>query len=201
MKNTILIPILLLTINCLGQVNSEKIDELKSVKTETIIETDTAIKVVYNNKIENNRKPAYYINKKIVNESVLRTINPKEIESVNVEKGDFQIDNSKYVGKIIIETKDNYRPMLISLNSLKAKYIKPEEKPTIFKIDNAIVNADYDSFMIDEKFILKIIVEKFENKEEKLNLLLVNLITKTEENIKKSKEIRIRGKDEFAIDK
>ena len=52
--------------------------------------------------------------------------------------------------------------------------------------------------MVDEKFILKIIVEKYENKEEKLNVSFLNLITKTEENIKKSKEIIIRGKDEFA---
>jgi hypothetical protein len=34
-----------------------------------------------------------------------------------------------------------------------------------------------------------------------LNVNFVNLLTKSEENIKKSKEIILRGKDEFAINK
>ena len=81
------------------------------------------------------------------------------------------------------------------------KYTSIKENSTIFKIDNEIINADYDNYVIDENYILKINVEKFENSEEKLKFNIVNLITKTEENIKKSKEIIIRGKDEFAINK
>lgn len=91
-------------------------------------------------------------------------------------------------------------PRLISLNNLKSNYIKPTEKSTIFKIDYDVINAEYDSFMVDENFILKIIVEDFQNKKEKLNVRFVNLITKTKENIRKSKEIRIRGNNEFTID-
>ena len=182
MIKTLFITLLLLAINCFGQVRTEN---------------DTIIKVVYKNEIENNKKPAYFINGKIFNESILKTLNPNEIATVNVEKMDSEIDNVNYFGEIKIETKSNYNPKLISLNNLKAKYLKFKENQTIFKIDNEIVNEDYDNFMVDEKFILKIIVEKYENKEEKLNVSFVNLITKTEENIKKSKEIIIRGKDEF----
>jgi hypothetical protein len=59
---------------------------------------------------------------------------------------------------------------------------------TIFKIDNKTINANY------EKYTLRIIVEKFKNKYEKLNVNIINLTTKTPENIKKSKELIIRGK-------
>ena len=201
MKKTLLIAILFIAINCFGQVKSEKVNGLKITNAEISVEKDTIIKVVYKNQIENNKKPAYFINEKLVNESILKTLNPNEIASVKVEKNEIEINNVKYYGKLIIETKSNYNPKLISLNNLKAKYTNLKENPIIFKIDNEIVNANYDNFMVDEKFILKIIVENYQNKEEKLNLSFVNLITKSEENIKKSKEIIIRGKDEFAINK
>ena len=198
MIKTLFITLLLLAINCFGQVRTEKVSGLKITTTETSTENDTIIKVVYKNEIENNKKPAYFINGKFFNESILKTLNPNEIATVNVEKADIEIDNVNYFGKIKIETKSNYNPKLISLNNLKAKYLKFKENQTIFKIDNEIVKEDYDNFMVDENFILRIIVEKYENKKEKLNVSFVNLITKTEENIKKSKEIIIRGKDEFA---
>ena len=184
MKKALFITTLFLAINCFGQ---------------DVIENDTIIKVIYKSEIPNVKKPVYQLNGKIVNESILKCINPNEIANVKVEKGDFEIENVKYFGKIIIETKSNYKPKLISLNNLKEKYTKLKGKPTIFRIDNEIVNGDYDNFIVDQNFILKIVVEKFENKEEKLTVNFVNLITKTEENIKKSKEIIIRGKDEFAI--
>ena len=186
MKKSLFITILFLTVNCFGQNVTEK---------------DTIIKVIYKSKIENNKKPVYQLNGEIVNESISKCINPNEIANVKVEKGDFEIDNVKYFGKVIIETKSNYKPKLISLNNLKAKYTKLKDNPTIFKIDDEIVNADYDTFIVDENYILKITVEDFESKAENLKVNFVNLITKTEENIKKSKEIIIRGKDKFAINK
>ena len=134
-------------------------------------------------------------------ESILKSLNTNQISSVNVEKNEIEIDNIKYYGKLKIETKNNYIPKLISLNDLKTKYIKAKESQTIFKIDNEIINDDYNNFIVDEKFILKIIVENFVNVNEKLKINIVNVITKTEENIKKSKEIIIRGKDELTINK
>lgn len=77
---------------------------------------------------------------------------------------------------------------------MKLKYTNIKDNSTIFKIDDELINADYENNLVDENYILKIIVEKFENKNEKLNINFINLITKSEENIKKSKEIIIRGK-------
>lgn len=201
MKNTLFVTMLFLATNCFAQVTSEKVDELKRVNIELSTEKDSIIKVVYKKEMENNKKPAYFLNGQLTSESILRTLNPNEIGTVNVEKGDFVINNVKYFGKLKIELKSSYSPKLISLNNLKAKYTNLSGNQTIFKIDNEIVNSNYDNFIIDEKFILKIIVENYENKEEKLNVNFINLITKTEENIKKSKQLIIRGNNEFAINK
>ena len=201
MKKIFYISVLLLTLNTFGQIKSEKVNGLKITKQETVSENDTIISVNYINKIESNRKPAYFINGKLTNESVLKTLNPSVIATVNVDKSNIEIENVNYDGKLYIVTKSTYKPKLISLNNLKLKYTSIKENSTIFKIDNEIINADYGNYVVDENYILKINVEKFENSEERLKFNIVNLITKTEENIKKSKEIIIRGKDEFAINK
>ena len=201
MKKIFFISASLLTLNAFGQIKSENVKGLKITKQETVSENDTIITVNYLNKIESNRKPAYFINGELTNESVLKTLNPSIIATVNVEKGNIEIENVNYDGKLYIVTKSTYKTKLISLSNLKLKYTSIKENSTIFKIDNEIINADYGNYVVDENYILKINVEKFENSEEKLKFNIVNLITKTEENIKKSKEIIIRGKDEFAINK
>jgi hypothetical protein len=188
MKKTLFISILLMAINCFGQKLTGKIPGLRITKQEIISENDTIIKVVYKTEVENNKKPAYFINGKLTNESILRTINPNEIATYNVEKKNIEIENVKYHEQLYFVTKSIYKPKLISLNNLKAKYTNLKENTTIFKIDNAIVNADYNNFIVDENYILKIIVEPFENKNEKLNVNFVNLITKSEENIKNQKK-------------
>lgn len=201
MKKIVFIITLFIAINSFGQINTEKGNGLKITDQVAVSENDTIIKVYYKNQLENNKKPAYFVNDKLVNESVLKTLNPNEIDNVKVEKDDIEIDNVKYYGKILVETKSTYSPNFISLNNLKTKYTNIKENKIIFKIDNEIVNANYDNFIVDEKYILKIVVENYENKEEKLKVCFINLFTKSEENIKKSKEILLRGKDEFEINK
>ena len=199
MKKTLFIILLFVAINCFGQVKSEEVNGLKIKNNEIRVEGDTIINVIYKNNIETNNKPAYFINEKLVNESILRTINSNEIESVNIEKSDIEIENVKYSGKIKITTKKNYKPKLISINNLKNKYVKTENSEIIFKIDNEIINADYDKYIVDEKYILKLIVENYEK--EKLKICFINIVTKSEENIKKSKEIIIRGNNEIKLNK
>lgn len=194
MRKAFFIVSILLSINSFGQIKTEKVNGLKITNQVTVFDNDIIIKVIYKNEIKNDKKPAYFINGKLANESILRSINPNEIETVNVEKENIEIENVKYYGKLYIVTKSTYKPKLISLNNLKFKYTNIKDNSTIFKIDDELINADYENNLVDENYILKIIVEKFENKNEKLNINFINLITKSEENIKKSKEIIIRGK-------
>jgi hypothetical protein len=60
-------------------------------------------------------------------------------------------------------------------------------------IDNEIINGNYDKCIVDENYLLRISIEKIKNRKEKLHFNLIQILTMTEENIRKSKEIRIRG--------
>lgn len=157
------------------------------------VERDTSLKVVYANKETQVNKPAYFLNGKFVSETLVRTLNPIQIDSINVVKNSIQIDSIKYYGQIHIKTKTNYTLKLISLTDLKDKYTNLQDQSVVFMIDGSIINADYDSYMVDESNLLTIIVDKIENTKEKIDLGLIKLLTKSDENIKKAKEIRIRG--------
>jgi hypothetical protein len=151
---------------------------------------DSTIKVLYTNKTNNLFQPAYFINGKFVGQF---SLDPKFIDDINVVKGEIQIDGIKYIGQIFIKTKSDYNPKLISLAALKDKYTNLKNMPVVFTIDGNIVNADYDKYVIDENYVLQIIVDNIKNTKENIDLGLIKLLTKTEENIQKSKEIRIRG--------
>ena len=160
---------------------------------------DSIIRVIYSTpRLNSTKKPAYYINGTLVNQNILQTLNQNEIESINIEKEEVEIDNIKYEGKIFINTKNAYKPQIISLNKVKEKYFKSIKGPVIFQIENEQVIGDYDEYPIDEKYIFKIIIEDFENKKEKLKLHFIKIILKTEENIKKANN-RIRGDKEASV--
>ena len=203
MKKIFLSVMLLILVDSYSQSLTGKVPGLTISKPEYSM-NDSIIRVVYKTpRINSTIKPAVYINGTFVKEINLLTMNPNEIESINIEKEEIEIDNIKYEGEIFIKTKDNSslsHSHLISLNNLKEKYINSLHGSIIFQIDNERITADYDQYLVDEKHILKIIVEDFENEKEKLKLHFVTLVTKTEENVKKANEIRIRGGKDIAID-
>ncbi|MEY4963984.1 MAG: hypothetical protein RLZZ323_1303 [Bacteroidota bacterium] len=195
----IILPIILLVITAsYSQKLSGKVPGLTISKPEYSM-NDSIIRVVYKTpRLNSTKKPAVYINGTLVKEINLLTINPNEIESINIEKEEIEIDTIKYGEKIFIKTKDSYRynpRYLISLNNLKSKYLKSLKGPVIFQIEEEKILDDYDQYQVDEKYILKLVVEHFENKKEKLNLHTVKIILKTEENVKKANEIIIRGEN------
>lgn len=192
MKKIFFIVILLLAINTFGQKLTGKVPGLTITNQGTVTENDTIIKVIYKNKIENKKDPAYFINGKLVNKSFLGIINPKQIATVKVEKEDIEIEGVKYFGKLIIETKNNYNLKLISLNNLKLKYTSLKENSTIFIVDNVIINEDYNGFMVDENYILKITIGNFENKNENLKLNIIEIFTRSDKNIEDANTMIIR---------
>jgi hypothetical protein len=196
MKRTIIISAVFLTLNAIGQVKSEN-----SVSSKAAVNKDATIKVIYQKENAVEKKPACFLNGKYIDESVLYTLKPEGIEDVKIEKENTEIEGVKYFGKIIIRTKDSYKPNLLSLNQMKVKYTDCKEGSTIFQIDDKIVKTDYDKYLVDETFILKIIVDKLENPNEKLDVNIIKLYTKLEENIKKENEIRIHGTEEMTINK
>ena len=69
-------------------------------------ERDTSLKVVYENKGSHINKTAYFLNGKFVSETLLGTLNPIQIDSINVIKGSIQIDNIRYYGQILHKNKE-----------------------------------------------------------------------------------------------
>ena len=199
MKKIFTSVIVFLTINSFGQIDVKKHNGLKIEKQETFDKNDTIIKVVYNNKIKNTSSPAYFLNGKLINESLINTIDPNEIENLKVEKENIEIENVKYFGKILIDTKAGYIPKIISLNNLKLKYTNINDSSAIFQLDNEIINSDYNEYLVDENYILRIEVEKYENGN--IRLHFIKIYTKSKENVINSKKIIIRGNGEFEVNK
>jgi hypothetical protein len=72
------------------------------------------------------------------------------------------------------------------------KYVSPSENVPVFQIDENIVVDDYDTYLIDEKYILKVIVTTVENSKQKIKFDFINLLTKSAKNIEESNQIIIR---------
>ena len=190
MKFNFSLIIVLFTITTFGQLTG-KVTGLNIIKPATL--NDTVIKVVYNNKIANNpNPPAIFFNGKWVSNSLLSTINPKNISSVNVIKKDTIIDSVKYYGRIMIQGNSTNNHNYMSLNEFKSKYVSPSENEPVFQIDGTIVDDNYDSYLIDEKNILRVVVTPVDNPKQKIKIDFINLLTKSTKNIEESNQIIIR---------
>ena len=174
-----------------GQLTG-KVTGLNSTKTDTI--NDTVIKVVYNNdKISRNpQPPAIFFNEKLIDYSLMSTINPESIGTMYVIKKDTIIDSVKYYGRIMIQGKTTNNHNYISLNEFKLKYVSPSENVPVFQIDGTIVDDDYNGYLIDEKNILRVIVTPVDNPKQKIKIDFINLLTKSAKNIEESNQIIIR---------
>ena len=170
-----------------GKVNGVIISKPRTIN-------DTVIKVIYKNNIisRNSQPPAIFFNGKLIDYSLMSTINPDSIGTMNVIKKDTIIDSVKYYGRIIIQGKTTNNHNYISLNEFKLKYVSPSENISVFQIDENIVVDDYDTYLIDEKNILKVIVTPVENPKQKIKIDFINLLTKSAKNIEDSNNIILR---------
>ena len=166
---------------------------LCSIVQGQITSADSTIKVLYADNTNSGKKPAFFVNGKFVGNSL--PIKPDEIDSVRVIKEDFQFESIKYYGQIHVFTKKGFSPKLISLTALKDKYTNMGGKLVVFTIDGNIINSDYDKYLVDENNLLQIVVDKIVIASENFDVGLIKLLTKSEENLKKSKEIIIRGNE------
>ena len=147
---------------------------------------DSTIKVLYADKTNSEKKPAFFINGKFAGNFLL--IKTGDIDSMSIVSGNLQVDSIKYYGQIHLFTKKNYSPKLISLTAVKEKYTNLGNKSVVFTIDGDIINSDYDKYFVDENYLLQIVVDKIIIATENVDLGLIKLLTKSEENFQKLKE-------------
>ncbi len=170
----------------------------KTTSGQLNFENDSIPIVQYVKAKRNDRPAVFYINGDVVNSTILKTIDSQFIDSVRVEKDELELDGKKYYGQVFLKMKNNYTPKLITLNDLKSKYLNPSDNPVIFMIDNDVINSDYENYLVDENYILKIVVDNVKN--DNLNIEIVRLQTRSEKNIIDSKKIMIRGLEELTIE-
>lgn len=159
-------------------------------------ENDTTITVYYKNNSTNKRiEPAYFVNGKHISSLSLSTIDPSKIEAINVEESGKKllIDDRTYEGKVLITLKKSYIPAFLSLSELLHKHSTVATKKRIVLIDNTLVMGEYNSVILDEKFVQRITVEPLDNKLEGIDVDVVRILLRTEKNKVESKRIFIRG--------
>ncbi|MDR3226532.1 MAG: hypothetical protein LBT56_02540 [Prevotellaceae bacterium] len=184
MKNFAIIALMFFAANIFGQETNSK----NGYK-------NNSIKVVYEYKRKQINEPVYFVNNKLFLKS-MSVLKQEQIESINVGKRDTIIDGMNYYGQIYITTKQEFTPTTnsISLRDLKAKYTNlGDDKPAIFMIDDKIIKHNSDEYNVDEDYVFRIIVDKLENKNDNVDLWIIKILTKSEKNIKDSKQIILRG--------
>ncbi|MDR6300140.1 hypothetical protein [Mesonia maritima] len=82
--------------------------------------------------------------------------------------------------------KPKYTPNFITLNQLFKKHLDLDEKPIVILINDEIMSEDYKEFLVDENFILKIIVNNLTTSQKNTEVNLIKIITKTSEKHTKS---------------
>ena len=171
-----------------------KLSGLKTGVRVIYSENDTVPVVVNLKEGNKGTNVLFYLNEEVVDGQIINAINPNQIEEVKVEKESVLFNEVNYDGIIYIQTKENYTPKFLSLNELKEKYLNlPEETSTLFMLNDKIINTDYDSFIVDEKYILKIETQAIKNSKEQLDMNLIRVITRTKSNIEKANTIIIKG--------
>lgn len=136
----------------------------------------------------------FFVNGNLVPNLVFRSITPNTLASIDVSKNDTVVSGHTYDGTIRMTLKDGYAPSFVSLTELKKKHTLFMPGPTIFMIDAQFIHGNHDKLMVDEKDILKIEVSRINvSGDSQTAVNVVKLLTRSEENIKKSKEIRLKG--------
>lgn len=185
MKNILIFAFAVVLTDTFGQTPINKTNAVVP-EFNKVLQKDTSVIVSvivgYGTQAE---KTAYFLNDEFIKPSLLLSINPKLIESLNVNYIPIEIDSVKYETQFRCIAKNNYFPKAISLTNLKDKYYPGglKNELVIFMIDGNIVHGDYNTYEIDENNLFAITLDP-ENTKDKIKLQFVKLTTKSEASIK-----------------
>ena len=159
---------------------------------------DTSFKIVQVTQAAPDKTPAYFINGTMVEGSTLSLINPAKIKEVRVEKEVVKFNGIQYNGKISLNLTEGIK--LITISELLRKHVKTiNNKRFIVSIDGVILDEEYDKVYVDESYLLRLFIKELKKPKEKLDIRIIELLTKTPGNIQKVNEVRIRGNNQFTI--
>lgn len=176
-----------------SQILSSKVAGVDITNLESYNNQDSIPSVVYKQDKMNDNRPLIIVNGKNQKYTSLQTVNPDWIESIEVKKSKNPEDGIYEHGEVHIFMKAKHKMEWISLNELKKKYIEDSDLPTMFMLDDEFISEAYESFFVDEKNILKLEVSEINQVETGIKFQLVQLLTRSKENIEKANEIRLKG--------
>ena len=139
---------------------------------------------------------AFFVDGKFISQTAFYGVNGFAIDSIIADNREVIGDGIKYKARMQIFMKAGYTPANISLSALRTKYELPS--PSIFYLNDILIRGDYDKFLVDQNYILKIEVQKLDDAKENLHVNVIRVLTKTKENLSKAYPIRIRGVGETA---
>lgn len=198
MQTTLALATILLSLQLIAQspenILKGKASGVNIFQKKIDLSQDTTPQVIYLTEKKKHKDVLFFLNGQAFTEHGLEMLDPQDIEGITVKKDSMLVNGHMYTGQIYIDTKEEYQPKLISLNQLKEKYVKLDnESPTLFMLNDKLIETNYDTFKVDEKHILSIEVQSVNNSQEDININVIKLISKTEENIKKANTIRLKG--------
>ncbi|USL95110.1 hypothetical protein D1J36_007425 [Riemerella anatipestifer] len=149
--------------------------------------------VIYKNEIST---PLFEMNGELYPSLVLSTLKNLDIESININKGSFELDGKSYTGKIIIKTKSKFNSNLITVKQLVSKYTNLKDSDNyIYSVNKEIINSDADSTFINEKNITQITVYQLDKINSLKNMNFIKIFTKTDKKSSKENNFIIRGNE------
>jgi hypothetical protein len=153
-----------------------------------------------NDKIE---QPAMFFDSKLVSSASMQSIDPNEIESVNVIKKDTIINGILYRGQINITSKNPKKYDFISLEQIKSEFTKIKSNDVIYMVNGAFIKDNIDTFKLDRNYILEVQVtnsEVFYNlRKSDTKFDIINILGKTKENLENKNKILLRGHEAIGI--
>lgn len=179
---------------CIAQENCEtrvRGLNIKPLTTGNYSMIDTIPRIVATDD-NDSKKPIIVLNDEFVANEILLTIDPNKIESIRIEKGETNVNNRIYNGKIIIKLKSEKQFNFVTLNDLVSKYSNLKESKVIFSLNGEVLNADPDLKIIDEEKILQIKMIKLDKFETNVKLVHFKILSRTPQNVRKANTIYIK---------
>lgn len=136
---------------------------------------------------------AYLLDGKLIQDHFLTTIDPDQIEEINVEKKPMEIEGNNYDASISIRMKEGTSYRFLSLKELTEEFLKPMEGQTVFTLDGKAIQEIPDQYFVNAEYILRIEVTQVPQAKTSTKLNVIALYTKSEENIEAFSQIRLRG--------
>lgn len=141
------------------------------------------------------KNPIVYLDSLIISQNSLQFLNADDIQDLKIEKGKFEINGLTYNGKILIKSKNPNQSKFVTLKEISDKFTDCNSKHSIYKINNNYIFDDISLYKIEIKNILNITIissDLFENLSEKINFDIIQILTKTKENMNRPQQIIIR---------